>query len=188
MAVLDDETARFIQEMSSSPPVDPDSIPMETFRAGMKRFEAVDFDYVDLASVLTLEPNDERPVRMRVYQPTDADALPVLVWAHGGSWVRGSLDSHDRMLRLIAHIANAAVVSVDYRLAPEHRYPAPLTDVHRSLQWVAINGDRHGWDTTRLAIGGDSSGASLAAGAAWLHRGSAPALSALILLVPVLDL
>jgi Esterase/lipase len=188
MAVLDDETAAFLREMTASPPLDPDTIPIETFRAGMRRFEAVDFDYLEMASVQNLEPDDDRPVPIRTYRPTDSGTLPVLVWAHGGSWVRGSLDSHDRMLRLIARISNAAVVSVDYRLAPEHRYPAPLTDVHQSLQWVAANGDRHGWDTTRLAIGGDSSGASLAAGAALLHRDNVQALSALILLMPVLDL
>lgn len=188
MAVLDDETAEFLREMTASPPVDPDSIPIETFRAGMRRFEAVDFENVDLASVQTLPPVEGRPVPMRVYRPTDGHALPALVWAHGGSWVRGSLDSHDRMLRLVARIAGVTVISVDYRLAPEHRYPAPLMDVHRSLQWIATNGNRNGWDTTRLAIGGDSSGASLAAGAALLHRDMAPPLSALILLVPVLDL
>lgn len=185
---LDEETTDFIRQMNSSPPVDMNSIPIVKFRDGMKRFEALDFDCQDLAAVENLQPQGDRPVPLRVYRPRTDDLAPVLVWVHGGSWVRGSLDSHDRMLRVIANISKATVVSVDYRLAPESPFPAPLTDVHRSLRWIGQNAPKYGWDTNRLAIGGDSSGGSLAAGAALLNRDERPRLAALVLLLPVLDL
>lgn len=186
---LDAETESFLNSMRALPSVDPDSIPLEQFRAGIERFKPLDFDFVDLASVRDLPAGQGRPVPVRIYQPTVGSVLPVLVWAHGGSWVRGDLDSHDGTMRTIAKVANCAVVSVDYRRSPEVTYPTPLEDVYDSVAWVARNCEEYGWDPTRIAVGGDSSGGTLAAGVAQLARERSQfALALQVLLVPVLDL
>ena len=93
-----------------------------------------------------------------------ADAkLPALVYAHGGGWVFGNLDSHDVLCAQLALEAGIVVCAVDYRLAPEARFPGAFDDVVAGLKWVAANGASVGIDPTRLAIGGDSAGGNLAA-------------------------
>jgi acetyl esterase len=186
---LDSQTTAFIAQLSSAPPVDLDTIPLADFRAAMARFDPLAFDREDVADVTDLPPDDGRPVPLRVYRPSLRPRLPVLVWAHGGSWVRGSVQTHDRLLRVIANRSQCAVVSVDYRLAPEHPYPGPLDDVQASAVWAWRHGAEQGWDSSRMAIGGDSSGACLAAGSAQLasQRGEVGYVLQ-VLLVPVLDL
>lgn len=186
---LESETEAFLNSIRALPSVDPDSIPLAEFRAGIERFKPLDFEFVELASVTDLAVGNGRPVPVRIYQPTTGSLLPVLVWAHGGSWVRGDLESHDGTLRSIAHVANCAVVSVDYRRSPEAVFPTPLEDVYASVAWVARHCEDYGWDPARIAIGGDSSGATLAAGVALLARDREDFELALqVLLVPVLDL
>ncbi|TBR29957.1 MAG: alpha/beta hydrolase, partial [Reyranella sp.] len=109
-------------------------------------------------------PAGELPVR--IYRPASAAAdakLPALVYAHGGGWVFGNLDSHDVLCAQLAIEAGIAVLHVDYRLAPEARFPGAFDDVVAALKWVAANGASVGIDPTRLAIGGDSAGGNLAA-------------------------
>ncbi len=112
----------------------------------------------------TLEVSDRR-IPARVYRPVGRGGaeLPVYVHFHGGGWVFGDLDSHDGLCRDLCARSGALVVSVDYRLAPEHPYPAALDDAWESVLWIAANGDELGADTGRLAVGGDSAGGTLAA-------------------------
>jgi acetyl esterase len=100
---------------------------------------------------------------MRLYYPSDEKSLPVIVYFHGGGWVIGSLASHDGACRALAAGTNALVVSVDYRLAPEHRYPAAVEDALSATEWVLENAADLGGDPNRVAVAGDSAGGNLAA-------------------------
>ena len=125
---------------------------------------------------------------LRIYRPSDQTGLPVCVYLHGGGFVIGSLDTHDPLCRRLANRSGVIVVSVDYRLAPEHRYPAGVEDSSAALDWVAANAAAFGGDPTRLAVSGDSAGGNLAAVAA--HRAvdaGGPALRCQALIYPVTD-
>jgi acetyl esterase len=110
-------------------------------------------------------------IPLRIYTPREGGSpFPVLVWLHGGGHVVGSLDSYDALCRSLALQADCVVVSVDYRLAPEHKFPAGVDDSFAALQWVGANASRIGGDPRRIAIGGDSAGGNLAAVCAILAR------------------
>lgn len=126
----------------------------------------------------------------RLYLPPNAQApLPVLVYAHGGGWTVGSVAIFDPFCRLLCGAAGVSIVSVEYRLAPEHPYPAALEDIRAAVQWTAAYAANWGADPMRLALGGDSAGANLAAVTAnqLCAEGGAlrDALKALLLLYPV---
>jgi len=105
--------------------------------------------------------SDGHDIAARVYRPSDAVDLPALLWVHGGGWVLGGLDGADELCRSLATAATCVVVSVDYRLAPEHPFPAGLNDTVAALNWTARTATDLGIDRTRIAIGGDSAGANL---------------------------
>jgi len=106
---------------------------------------------------------DAGGVLARLYRPSDAPDLGLLVYFHGGGWVIGDLDSHDNVCRALANGSGHAVLSIDYRLAPEHPFPAPLEDAIIATRWAYANAAALGCRPDRLAIGGDSAGANLAA-------------------------
>lgn len=116
------------------------------------------------------ENNPSGDVLVRIYRPQTEGVLPALVWYHGGGWVLGSLETADQVCRALANAAGCAVVSVDYRLAPEHPFPAGLEDAYSALLWVLADGNGVGIDRSRVAVGGDSAGGNLAAAAALLAR------------------
>ena len=113
--------------------------------------------------------------------------FPGVVFLHGGGWVIGNLDTHDTICRAIARRAGAVVVSVDYRLAPEHRFPAALEDSIDATAWVADNAAALGIDARRLVIAGDSAGANMATVVATKARGKGPAIALQVLVYPVTD-
>ena len=124
---------------------------------------------------------------LRLYRP-DVPAPPVLVYLHGGGWVIGDLEIQDGLCRALANRSGCALLSVDYRLAPEHPYPAALDDAWAALRWAAANGDRLDADAGRLGIAGDSAGGNLAAAAALRARNAgAPSLRACAVLCGVTD-
>ncbi|HEX5302440.1 MAG TPA: alpha/beta hydrolase [Streptosporangiaceae bacterium] len=129
------------------------------------------------------------PLPARIYRPlSSAVPLPTVVWYHGGGWTTGSLETGDIVARALSAGTPAVVVSVAYRLSPEHPWPAATQDATAALQWTAAHIGQLGGDPERLAVGGDSAGGNLAAVAAQLARDSGPPLAAQILIYPVLDL
>ncbi|MDX3339266.1 alpha/beta hydrolase [Streptomyces sp. ME02-6979.5a] len=129
-------------------------------------------------------------VRLRIHRPRAAPTgpLPCLVWMHGGGMVLGTPEMDDARLSAYVLEAGCAVVSVDYRLAPEHPYPTPVEDCYRALRWTAEQADALGVDPERLAVGGISAGGGLAAATALLARDrGGPRLAFQLLLCPMLD-
>ena len=108
-------------------------------------------------------PTPARDIPVRIYRPSGAATHPVLVYFHGGAFFLGSLNTHDHIAREVAKATGCMVVSVDYRLAPEHAFPAGLIDCYAVVQWIAQHGATIGWNGTTLAVAGDSSGANFAA-------------------------
>jgi acetyl esterase len=131
-------------------------------------------------------PAGEIPVR--IYTPSAPAPLPLLVYFHGGGWVLGGLDTHDSTCRELASGAGCVVVSVDYRLAPEHKFPAAAEDCYAATQWAAAHAAELGADAKRLAVGGDSAGGNLAAVVAQMARDrGGPALVFQLLIYPVIS-
>ena len=127
---------------------------------------------------------------VRVYVPESSDAQRVLVvYLHGGGWVSGDLDMHDPTCRALANGADAVVVNVDYRLAPEHPYPAPLDDAAEAVEWAIERAASWGADPSRTVVAGTSAGANLAAAVAVrrVQASTQPALLGQVLIYPVLD-
>jgi acetyl esterase len=123
-----------------------------------------------------------------VYTPAGEGPLPVVVYFHGGGWVIGDLEVVDQPCRQLASAAGAIVVSVDYRLAPEHRYPAAFDDSYAATVWVGAHAAEIGGDPARLAVAGDSAGGNLAAAVALAARDrGGPELAAQLLIYPVTD-
>ncbi|MFZ3129333.1 MAG: alpha/beta hydrolase, partial [Rhodoferax sp.] len=118
---------------------------------------------------LAIPVHDGSTIAARLYAPS-RDALPLLVYFHGGGFTVGSVATHDSLCRHLSHLAQCAVVSVDYRLAPEHKFPTAVHDAWDAVQWLAAQGAALGLDTSRLAVGGDSAGGTLAAVCAILAR------------------
>jgi acetyl esterase/lipase len=133
-------------------------------------------------------PGSGGPIPARLYRSAKNGTLPVLVFFHGGGWVVGNIDSHEAMCRHIANRAECAVVSVDYRMGPEHKFPAAVEDCFAATAWTADNGASLGVDPGRLAIGGDSAGGNLAAVVSLLARDKgAPRIAYQVLIYPATD-
>ena len=140
--------------------------------------EATDFNVLGLSGDI--------PVRLYISAKASSPA-PVIVYCHGGAWMFGGLDSHDLPCARLAHYSEAAVLAVDYRLAPEHKYPAALHDAWDVLNWVVEQGPERNLDPRRVAVAGDSAGGALSAGMALMAReGGAPRLRAQGLIYPPL--
>ena len=134
-------------------------------------------------------PDGAPEVAVRIYQPTERPAtLPALLWIHGGGYVRGSVEEHDLYVKQLVKAVKCVAVSVEYRLAPEHPFPAPLEDCYAALTWLVTHAADLGVDPQRVAVGGGSAGGGLAAGLALLTRDRADVHETFQLLIyPMLD-
>jgi len=130
-------------------------------------------------------------IPLRVYRPAgvpDTTRLPAYLYFHGGGWVIGDLNTHDVVCRQLTAASGTSVVSVDYRLAPEHKFPAAADDAWAATQWVVAHAAELGLDAGRLAVGGDSAGGNLAAVVALMARDAGgPAIALQVLIYPVTD-
>src|SRR5262245_28206747 len=117
-----------------------------------------------------LIPGPGVDIPVRIYAPAGSGPFPVLVWFHGGGWVVGDLDTTDPTARHLTVGANCLVISVDYRLAPETKFPGPVDDCYAATVWAAQQAPRLNGDPSRIAVGGDSAGGNLAAAVALMNR------------------
>ncbi len=131
----------------------------------------------------SIPSHDGFALPVRLYAPTGS-ALPVLVYLHGGGFTIGSVATHDGLCRRLSHLAHCAVLSVDYRLAPEYKFPTAHLDAWSALQWVAREGQTRGLDTRRIAVGGDSAGGTLSAACAIEARDAGLPLALQLLFYP----
>ncbi|MBK1713165.1 alpha/beta hydrolase [Rubrivivax gelatinosus] len=147
--------------------------------------EVLDLPRAPLARVedFRIPAADGSPLAARLYAPSH-EHLPLLLYLHGGGFVIGSLETHDSLCRQLARRSGGAVVALDYRLAPEHRFPAAVDDAWAALAWLAANAGTLGLDGSRLAVGGDSAGGTLAAVAAIHARDIGLPLALQLLITP----
>jgi acetyl esterase len=133
-------------------------------------------------------PGPEGELPIRVYTPPGDAPMPVLVFFHGGGWVIGSIQTHDRTCRELAMQAGCIVVSVEYRLAPEHKFPAAVEDAYAATDWVVKHAAELGGDSSRVGVGGDSAGGTLAAVSCLMARDrGGPTLVFQLLIYPGTD-
>jgi acetyl esterase len=149
------------------------------------RARPVELKYVSNAKIKG--PGGNLPVR--IYRPGDAKAYPVIIYYHGGGFYMGNLDTHDNLCRKLSLQAGAVVVSVDYRLAPEHTFPAAVDDAYAALQWTHANAGTIKGNPRCIAVAGDSAGGTLSAAVAQLARDrSGPPIACQILIYPATNL
>ena len=177
-----DPQAELVLELMSAMP---ESDSVEESRAGTRRLlDMVTPPAIHRVEDLTI-PGPEGDIPVRIYWPGDEVGLAVIVYFHGGGWVICDLDTHDHTCRDLANDSGAIVVSVGYRLAPEHRYPAAPEDCYAAVVWAAANAAELGGDGTRLAVAGDSAGGNLAAVVCQMARDrSGPPLRFQLLIYP----
>src|SRR5215469_5076248 len=164
---LDPLVKAFLDQAAATPRPKPWELPIGVLRtnfAGMMGLVGPKDVPVGTIKNFTI-PGPKGAIAARAYAPVAAggDALPALVYFHGGGFVVGALDTHDGLCRLFAHEGGFRVIAVAYRLAPENKWPAPVDDASAALSWIAENAPALGVDAGRIAVGGDSAGGLLAA-------------------------
>ena len=186
---LDPRVKRFLNVLAAGNPPDARTATVEERRAGLASLMGFG------GPPIALERIEDRTLavqggalRIRLYSPSSGDQLPGLIYFHGGGFVAGSVETHDSIACALAHCGAARVASVDYRLAPEHRFPAALEDALAAVRHISQHAPEFGIDTARLGICGDSAGATLAAATCQaLARAGGPTLRLQLLLCPILD-
>lgn len=137
-------------------------------------------------SVISREEGD---LPIRIYRPEGEGPFPVFAYYHGGGFVYGNLDTHDSICRIICNRTKQLVIAVDYRLAPEHPFPAAPLDAYFAANWISEHASRWNGDVSWLTVGGDSAGGNLAAAVALMSReNDGPKIASLIMLYPVTDM
>ncbi|ASK63384.1 alpha/beta hydrolase [Virgibacillus phasianinus] len=161
---LDSQVKVILDQINAIPSPAWDQITAQAYRKMAAQSMDMDSEKEEVKEVKDQTiPLEGRSLPIRVYTPEGEAPQPALIFYHGGGWVIGDLDSHDSVCRLLANRAQCVVISVDYRLAPEHKFPAAVEDAYDSLHWVATHAAEFNIDKNRIAVGGDSAGGNLAA-------------------------
>lgn len=188
MSSLHPEVRQLVATLAAKPPAAPWEVPITAYREAGDRLAVLAGLPDDGCAVTELAiPVRHGSVDARHYRPSGEAVCPAVVYLHGGGFVRGSLDSHDRLCRALCVRGGLSVVAVAYRLAPENRFPAAHHDALDALRWVSEHAGELSIDATALAVAGDSSGGMLAAATALTARSVGPPLKAQGLLCPALD-
>ena len=188
--MLDPQARAFLDQLAASGQPQLHELPPEIAREGATALTAqMGGPPEDVAEVRALDiPGAAGTIPARLYVPTGTKPLGIVVYFHGGGFVIGSLDGWDPVMRSLANASGCAIVSVDYRLAPEHKFPAAVDDAYAALEWVSRHAASLGADATRLAVGGDSAGGNLAAVVSILARDrKGPSIALQLLVYPVTD-
>jgi len=167
---------QFINQFYAADQVGFEAVGLDNARAMLDAFpDMVDLPAVEVGAVRDLEvAGADGALKARLYVPENAEPnSPALIFYHGGGWVMGGLASHDKLCRRICSVGNLPVLAVDYRLAPEHAFPAAVDDAQAAFHWACAHAEELGWDKTRLIVGGDSAGGNIAASISLSLRGDA---------------
>lgn len=186
---LDPQVEAHFKRLAGTGFADLHKLPPDQVRAGMRRMSQA------LPKLEPVAQVEDRVIRtatgdfgIRLYHPAPGHVRPVIVFFHGGGFVLGDLDTHDGLARALANSAGSVVVSVDYPLAPENKYPAARNAAYAATKWVADHAAEIGGDASRLAVAGDSAGGNLAAVVALMARDAgAPKIAFQLLIYPDLD-
>jgi acetyl esterase len=181
-----------LDELAAAPPPEPGGDIIATIRASAEERSSdrsIDRAEMDKVENLSVTVRDGFEVPVRIYTPKTAESGgPVIVYYHGGAWVSGSLDTHDNTCRAMAATSGYKLIAVEYRLAPEHKFPVGLNDCCDVTEWVAAMAKSLEVDASRLIIAGDSAGSNLAAAVAlWARDYDGPKIAFQFLIYPVID-
>jgi acetyl esterase len=182
---LEPQSQAFLDAFKAEERPPRETIPIPLLR---EQFETLAYESpAPIRDVKTLEiPGPHHNIRLRLYFPKKQGSLPVFVTFHGGGWVVGSLNVHDAFCREVCSQAETLVVSVDYGLAPENKFPKPLEDCYAATLWASKHIHEYGGDSNRLSVGGDSAGGNLATAVCLLAaERHGPKIAAQVLLYPV---
>jgi acetyl esterase/lipase len=184
---LDPKAKELLDEVAASGRPNAHLLPVAEARANFEDLFASLGPGEEVAEVLPLEiPVTGGPIAARLYRPAAEGPLPVVAYYHGGGWLLGSVAAYDIVCRALANAAGAMVLSVGYRLAPEHKYPTAVEDAYAAARWLAENAAALGGDRHRVAVAGDSAGGNLAAVVALQARDlTRPRLGFQLLVYPV---
>jgi acetyl esterase len=155
--------AAVLEQFKDAPSMDFVTTPVPEIRKLMDHmaFPPADLPMHEVREI-DIPGGDGQPLKLRLYRPGSAEAAPVMVYFHGGGWCIGTLDTHDNLCRHLARLTGMNLVSVDYRLAPEHVFPAALDDAYAATRWVALHAAELHCDVRQLMVAGDSAGGNLA--------------------------
>lgn len=184
------QAATFLDQFSqlNAPPME--SLPIDVTRRALILASTVKMAPAKLAKIETrmIAGPDGQPLKIRIYWPAGTGPFGACLYFHGGGWVLNNIDTHDDLVQRLAEASGCVFVSVDYRLAPEHKYPAALEDSYAALNWVAANAKDLNIDPTRIAVSGDSAGGNLAAATCLMARDrGGPAVAFQVLIYPITD-
>jgi acetyl esterase len=183
---LDQQSAAMLEAMASLAPRPIEQLSVAEARAFESSFPVTGSGPVAAVDDLHAALPD-RTLRIRLYRPSDA-RLPVVVYFHGGGWTLSGVESYDAVCRQLANRSGCAIASVDYRLAPEHKFPAAFHDGTAAVSWLAAHGDALGLDVSHIAVAGDSAGGNLATSVALRDSSAArPLISFQALIYPVTE-
>jgi acetyl esterase len=170
----------------------PETVTLSVTEARTQAIERSEARNSPLAEMHSIEnrrvPGPAGDIPIRIYRPHCSDGASLIMFFHGGGWVHSNLDTHDAVSRALAHAARATVVSVDYRLAPEHKFPAASDDCLAATRWAGVHASELGADTSGIALAGDSAGGNLATVTAIRIRDEGgPHIGAQVLVYPITD-
>lgn len=189
MSNLSPESQAYLAEFSKLPPLE--TMEPQAVRELFAQAPPVEVELAPLASVKDeIIPVGDAEIGVRIYTPEGVGPFPLFVYYyHGGGWVIGDLETVDASCRMLANKTESVVVSVDYRLSPEYKYPVPFDDCYEALKWVYNNAGQLNGDPSNMIVGGDSAGGNLSAAVCLRTRDeNGPKISAQVLIYPVTDM